>query len=151
MELSAVLLGLESVMAEFGIDYVEICSDSAYVVNAFKDHWVEIWAKRGWTNRLGQPVKNADLWKRLIVINNQIEIRWTHVKGHSGLQHNEAVDELCGIARLNRQTELGLTKDTVRSWSQAETDKQGVPKKPAPQTQAGIFQRIARIPNRNSK
>lgn len=45
---------------------VEVHSDSQYVVNAFNKRWVQGWQRRGWVNAKKEPVKNPDLWKRLI-------------------------------------------------------------------------------------
>ncbi len=45
---------------------VTVHSDSQYVVKAFNDHWVDGWLRRGWKNSQRQPVKNVDLWKRLL-------------------------------------------------------------------------------------
>ncbi len=45
---------------------VELHSDSQYVVNAFNQHWVEGWLRKGWKNSQKQPVKNVDLWQRLL-------------------------------------------------------------------------------------
>ena len=35
-----------------------------YVVNAFNQHWIEGWIKKGWKRGKNEPVKNTDLWKR---------------------------------------------------------------------------------------
>ena len=63
MELLGVIAALEVLKRPCEIDVI---SDSQYVVNAFNQHWVEGWLKRGWKNAKKEPVKNADLWKRLL-------------------------------------------------------------------------------------
>ena len=63
MELLGVITGLEALKRPCT---VEVHSDSQYVVNAFNQHWVEGWLKRGWKNSKKEPVKNSDLWKRLL-------------------------------------------------------------------------------------
>ena len=63
MELMAVVAGLEVLKRPCSIT---LYSDSQYVVNAFNQHWVDGWLKRGWKNAQKQPVKNDDLWKRLL-------------------------------------------------------------------------------------
>lgn len=73
---------------------VELHSDSQYVVNAFNQHWVEGWLRRGWKNTSKQPVKNVDLWKRLLAAMEPHEVRWAWVKGHAGHRYNERADEL---------------------------------------------------------
>ena len=63
MELLGVITGLEALKRPCT---VEVLSDSQYVVNAFNQHWVEGWLKRGWKNSKKEQVKNSDLWKRLL-------------------------------------------------------------------------------------
>ena len=41
---------------------VKLYSDSAYLVNAFNEHWIDGWKKRGWKTAAGQAVENQDLW-----------------------------------------------------------------------------------------
>lgn len=95
MELLAVIVALEALKRPCE---VVVQSDSQYVVNAFNQHWVEGWLKRGWKNSQKQPVKNVDLWKRLLVAkdNHQVEFVW--VKGHAGHAENERCDELATAA-----------------------------------------------------
>ena len=59
MELLGVIVALEALKRPCEIDVV---SDSQYVVNAFNEHWIEGWLKRGWKNAKKEPVQNADLW-----------------------------------------------------------------------------------------
>ena len=40
---------------------VTLYTDSQYVANAFNQHWVDGWLKRGWKNAKKEPVKNVDL------------------------------------------------------------------------------------------
>ena len=47
MELLGVIAALEVLKRPCEIDVI---SDSQYVVNAFNQHWVEGWLKRGWKN-----------------------------------------------------------------------------------------------------
>ena len=61
MELLGVITGLEALNRPCS---VEVYTDSQYVVNAFNQHWVEGWLKRGWKNAKKEPVKNKDLWQR---------------------------------------------------------------------------------------
>jgi ribonuclease HI len=73
---------------------VEVHSDSQYVVNAFNQHWVQGWLKKGWKNSQKQPVKNVDLWKRLLVAMEPHRVSWVWVKGHAGHELNERCDQL---------------------------------------------------------
>ena len=44
---------------------VRLHSDSAYLVNAFTNGWIESWKKNGWKNSTRQTVSNIDLWQQL--------------------------------------------------------------------------------------
>ena len=41
-----------------------------------------------------QPVKNLDLWQRLVAAMAPHEVTWAWVKGHAGDPGNERADEL---------------------------------------------------------
>ena len=90
MEIQA---ALEAVKALDGP--LTVVSDSTYVVNCFKDGWWKGWLARGWVNSAKKPVANRDLWEPLIELvqeRGDITFRW--VKGHSGDEMNDRVDEL---------------------------------------------------------
>ena len=91
MELLAVVVALEALLRPCK---VEVHSDSQYVVNAFNQHWVQGWLKRGWKNSNKQPVKNVDLWKRLLAAKEPHQVSWVWVKGHAGHELNERCDQL---------------------------------------------------------
>ena len=63
MELMAVIAGLEALKKPC---VVTLYSDSKYVVDAFNNHWIENWIKKGWKTAGKTPVKNVELWKRLL-------------------------------------------------------------------------------------
>lgn len=91
MELMAVIAGLEALNRPCE---VELYSDSQYVVNAFNQHWIESWIKKGWKRGKNEPVKNVDLWKRLLAAKEKHQVRFIWVKGHDGHPQNERCDEL---------------------------------------------------------
>ena len=91
MELLGAIVALEALKRPCE---VELHSDSQYVVNAFNQHWVEGWERRGWKNANKQPVKNPDLWRRLIAAAQPHQVSWLWVKGHAGHELNERADEL---------------------------------------------------------
>lgn len=95
MELLAVIVALEALLRPCD---VEIHSDSQYVVNAFNQHWVEGWLRRGWKTAQKQLVKNVDLWKRLLAAMEPHRVSWVWVKGHAGHELNERADELATMA-----------------------------------------------------
>lgn len=98
MELTAVIEGLK--MFDPTSAEVEVLSDSAYVVNCFKDKWYVNWRKYNWIGSKG-PVKNRDLWEILLASAEKFKhpIKWTHVKGHSGQKFNELCDRFASKAR----------------------------------------------------
>lgn len=91
MELMAVIAGLEALTKPC---FVEVISDSKYVTDAFNLHWVEGWLKKGWKGSGNKPVKNIDLWKRLLKAMAPHQVRFTWVKGHAGHPENERCDAL---------------------------------------------------------
>ena len=95
MELMAVIAGLEALNR---FCEVEVYSDSQYVVNAFNQHWVDGWIKKGWKRGKNGPVKNVDLWKRLLEAKQKHSVTFHWVKGHDGHPQNERCDELATTA-----------------------------------------------------
>lgn len=95
MELLGAIVGLESLKRPCR---VTIYSDSQYLVNAFQKHWVEGWMRRGWKTASKQPVKNVDLWKRLLAAKEPHEVGFVWVKGHAGHPDNERCDQLATAA-----------------------------------------------------
>ena len=95
MELLGVITGLEALKKPCE---VEVISDSKYVTDAFNQNWVENWIKNGWRTSTKKPVKNIDLWKRLILLVNMHTVTFTWVKGHDGHPENERCDRLATTA-----------------------------------------------------
>jgi ribonuclease HI len=91
MELMAVISGLEALNRPCE---VEVYSDSQYVVNAFNQHWIDGWIKKGWKRGKNEQVKNVDLWKRLLTAKEPHDVTFIWVKGHAGHPQNERCDAL---------------------------------------------------------
>ena len=91
MELTAAAEALEALREPCR---VRLHSDSAYVINAFNDRWIDGWQRRGWKKADKSPVLNRDLWERLIAQSERHEVTWVKVKGHAGVPLNEHVDGL---------------------------------------------------------
>tara|TARA_R110002167_G_scaffold52042_6_gene150576 strand:+ start:4479 stop:4949 length:471 start_codon:yes stop_codon:yes gene_type:complete len=72
---------------------VILTTDSQYVRQGITQ-WIHGWKKKGWKTANRQPVKNVDLWQRLDNLNQQHQVEWRWVKGHSGHPENERVDDL---------------------------------------------------------
>jgi ribonuclease HI len=56
--------------------------------------WLPAWKRNGWITSGKQPVKNADLWRRLDAAAERHEVDWIWVKGHAGDPGNERADAL---------------------------------------------------------
>ena len=95
MELMAVIVALEALNRPCE---VELYSDSKYVVDAFNQHWIDSWLKKGWKRGKNEPVKNADLWKRLLKAKEPHQVTFIWVKGHDGHPENERCDRLATSA-----------------------------------------------------
>ena len=96
MELTACIKALQ----EIKIDKypVSIYTDSAYIVNCFKEKWYESWKKKNWHNSKKQPVANKDLWVQLISLSQKYKVTYHKVAGHSGIDLNERADQLAQLA-----------------------------------------------------
>ena len=91
MELRAAIEGLAAIADH---RRVQLYTDSAYVLNCFRDRWWERWERNGWMSSTRQPVTNRDLWERLIAETRRHDVAWHKVKGHSGHPLNDRVDRL---------------------------------------------------------
>ena len=95
MELMAAIVGLEALNRPCE---VQLYSDSQYLVNAFNQHWIESWQIKGWKRGKNEPVKNVDLWERLLKAKAPHQVTFIWVKGHAGHPENERCDELATAA-----------------------------------------------------
>ena len=91
MELTAVIEGLKAL--KFPCE-VEVYSDSAYIVNAFQQKWIEKWQKNNWKTAAKEPVKNQNLWEELIRLMKIHHVDFIKVKGHADNEYNNRCDEL---------------------------------------------------------
>lgn len=91
MELTAALEGLRAVAPT---RLVRLHSDSAYVINCFRDKWYERWEQNGWRGADKKPVSNRDLWEALLAEARRRHVEWVKVQAHAGDPLNERVDEL---------------------------------------------------------
>jgi ribonuclease HI len=95
MELLAAIRGLEA-LKKPGTT-ARVYTDSQYVIKGISE-WVASWKQRGWKTADKKPVKNQDLWERLDALAEQHNIEWHWVRGHSGIDGNERVDQLANEA-----------------------------------------------------
>lgn len=115
MEVTAVLRALEVLRAEADAGGVLVRSDSAYVVNCFRQRWWAGWQRRGWRNSQGKPVANRDLWEPLLALalDAALPVRFEWVKGHSGDRWNDVVDELAVAAASSGAGRTGTAEAGV--------------------------------------
>ncbi len=94
MELTGAIEGLAALTKP---SRVVIYTDSNYVRNGITK-WVSGWQRNGWKTADKKPVKNADLWRRLVDEEERHEVTWKWVRGHNGDHYNEIADELATTA-----------------------------------------------------
>ena len=114
MEMTAAIRALEAVGE--GAE-VALYSDSRYLRQGIT-RWVAGWMRRNW-NRVDSsgnlhPVKNVDLWKRLVELESKHRVTWHWLKGHAGHQHNERADALATTEIERLQASLP-TEETVKT------------------------------------
>ncbi len=105
MELMAVIKALEKLKEPCN---VMLYSDSAYVVNAFQQNWIEDWQIRNWRTAGKKEVKNVDLWTKLIEYTKVHNITFNKVKGHSTNKYNNICDSLARSEIEKRQGEQNV-------------------------------------------
>ncbi len=91
MELMGAIVALEALKKP---SEVLLISDSKYLVDAIRNKWLDSWQAKNWRTAGKSPVKNVDLWKRLIEAMKPHEITFEWIKGHAGHEYNERCDEL---------------------------------------------------------
>ncbi len=98
MELRAAIEALEALKRPC---LVEIYTDSQYLRNGITQ-WVHNWQRNNWRTAAKQPVKNQDLWRRLLaaIERHQLAggVSWHWTKGHAGDAMNERCDVLANSA-----------------------------------------------------
>lgn len=91
MELTAALEALKKLKEPCRVN---LYSDSAYLINAFSQGWIDKWIKTGWKRNKNEEVKNVELWKELIKLSEYHSITWIKVKGHADNEYNNRCDKL---------------------------------------------------------
>ncbi|MDG4812382.1 ribonuclease HI [Hydrogenovibrio sp. 3SP14C1] len=94
MELTAAIEGLKALKKPCK---VKLTTDSQYVKNGITQ-WMMNWKKNNWKTAAKKPVKNQDLWQALDEALQPHDVSWAWVKGHSGHDENERVDDLANQA-----------------------------------------------------
>lgn len=98
MELRSAIEGLEALTRPCPVVLV---TDSNYLRQGITQ-WVHTWQRNGWRTASKQPVKNQDLWQRLLAAVARHEpaggVEWQWTKGHAGEAWNERADRLANEA-----------------------------------------------------
>lgn len=94
MELMAAISALETLKYPCKII---LSTDSLYLKQGVTE-WLPNWIERDWKTAAGKPVKNLDLWQRLLKAMMRHQIQWEWVRGHSGHPENERADQLANRA-----------------------------------------------------
>ncbi len=97
MELLAAIVALEALKRP---SEVVLYSDSKYLVDAINQKWLDGWILKNWKQSSKNPVKNIDLWKRLIAAQKPHVVEYVWVKGHAGHEYNERCDKLAVAAAM---------------------------------------------------
>ncbi len=95
MELMAAIAGLEALNRPCE---VELYSDSKYLTDAFNQGWIQNWVRNNWKRGKSGPVKNIDLWQRLLKAKQPHNVTFIWVRGHAGHPQNERCDQLATSA-----------------------------------------------------
>jgi ribonuclease HI len=95
MELLAVIEALAALTRPCRVD---LYTDSQYVRNAIEKKWLAGWRRNGWKTADKKPVKNKDMWERLIPLLAACQVRFHWVRGHAGDPENERCDVLAKAA-----------------------------------------------------
>ena len=116
MELRAAIEGLKVLTKPCE---VTLYSDSAYLVNAYLNKWVEGWKKNGWKNASKEPVKNVDLWEEIERLKEIHVVNFVKVKGHADNKYNNRCDELA-VAAIKNIDELESVEEKVEEIAERE-------------------------------
>jgi ribonuclease HI len=99
MEILAAIKGLEALRSKCR---VTVHSDSQYLVNSIERGWARRWQENGWRRNQKERAINPDLWKRLLSLLDEHEVRFEWVRGHAGHLENERADELARSAATGK-------------------------------------------------
>ena len=96
MEMMAALVALEQLGES--PTAIDLYSDSSYLVNGITKGWAGKWRNNGWRKADGGNILNVDLWRRLLLLIDALDVRLHWLKGHAGNEGNERCDKLAVAA-----------------------------------------------------
>jgi ribonuclease HI len=92
MEMQAAIAALKFLQTSQQAEPITLYTDSEYLINCITK-WVTGWKQKGWKKADGKPVQNQDLLETLDQLNSR-QVKWQHVRGHSGNIGNERCDAI---------------------------------------------------------
>lgn len=110
MEILAALEALETLREPCR---VTLFSDSRYLCDAVDKRWLASWRRNGWKTAAKKPVKNRDLWERLIPLLERHEVTFHWLEGHAGHPQNERADVIAREAASRKllPPDTGFTEE----------------------------------------
>ena len=96
MEMTAAVVALQHLPEP---SEVELTSDSQYLVKGMTE-WINGWVRKNWVTASRQPVKNKEIWLKLLELDQRHKILWKWTRGHSGHPENERCDALANEAMV---------------------------------------------------
>lgn len=113
-EISAAIIALLNTKPH---EKVIIITDSEYLKSAMTN-WIQSWVSNGWKNSQKKPVKNKDLFLKLLEIENEKKesgggVVWKWVKGHSKCEGNIMADKLARSALDNLDLKNTIEESTL--------------------------------------
>ncbi|XP_033737708.1 ribonuclease H1-like isoform X2 [Pecten maximus] len=97
-EIHAACRAIEQAKAQ-GFQEITIKTDSQFLISA-ATQWISGWQRKNWTLSDGGPVKNKDDFIHLNRVSEGMNVKWIHVRGHTGIAGNEAADRLANEGAL---------------------------------------------------
>ncbi|KAK7503966.1 hypothetical protein BaRGS_00004698 [Batillaria attramentaria] len=76
-----------------GIKNLVLHTDSEFLINGITK-WIRNWKRNGWKLSTGGPVVNREDFEELDAASQDMNVKWVHVRGHCGIEGNEAADRL---------------------------------------------------------
>ena len=105
MNLVSVIEGLDSIDEPSEVD---IYTDSQYVANAINKGWINNWIEQDWRGSNNKPIRNRDLWQRLLPLLKKHRVRIQWVDEHSD---DAVINERCVLLANSAAMRRGLPKD----------------------------------------
>jgi len=76
-----------------GKGHMEIYTDCELLVRGMTEY-LHVWIQRNWKKSNNKPVKNRDVWERLMAATAECNITWNWIRGHAGHPFNTRVHML---------------------------------------------------------